>query len=74
MVSLLKERSNMAVLDLINDKVKISVANGDYSIKCTDDVAEISMRFHERGDGYNRLSHLDIKFRQKNVNLEIEKE
>ena len=53
----------MAVLDLINDKVKISVANGDYSIKCTDDVAEVSMRFHERGDGYNRLSHLDIKFR-----------
>lgn len=64
----------MSTISLINDKVKISVANGDYSIKCTDDIAEVSMRFHERGDGYNRLSSLDIKFRQKNVNLEIERE
>lgn len=53
----------MSLAKLIQEKVNIEAVQNHCTVQCTNDVEQISIKFYHRTDGFQRISQLDVKFK-----------
>ena len=53
----------MSIAKIIQEKVNIEAVQNHCTLQYTNDVEQISVKFHHRNDGYQRISELEVKFR-----------